>query len=132
MLPELPPPTCTECGQPTHLVPYTRHYRRGSRVIMVESGMWECLNCPDPFTGERPFRFADAALMLWTDAQADPMWRERYGEPMPPSERGKHPGPYRTMRIPVMLTPDEVARLDEMRGNLTRSEYLRQNLRAAG
>ena len=114
------------------MVPYIRHYRRGDRVLMVDTGMWECSDCHDPFTGERPFQFADTPLMRWTDSRADELWRERFGEPLPPSERGKRKGPHRTLRIPVMLTPDELARLDEVRGNLTRSEFLRRTLRATG
>lgn len=94
--------------------------------------MWECADCADPFTGQQPFRFADVALMKWTDARAAELWQERFGEPLPPSERGRHPGPHRTMRIPVLLTPDEVARLDEVRGDLTRSEFFRRTLRATG
>ena len=63
MFPELPIPTCSECGKPTHMVPYIRHYRRGDRVLMVDTAMWECADCHDPFTGESPFQFADTPLM---------------------------------------------------------------------
>ena len=114
------------------MVPYIRHYRRGDRVLMVDTAMWECADCHDPFTGESPFQFADTPLMQWTDSRADELWRERFGEPLPPSERGKRKGPHRTQRIPVMLTLDELSRLDELRGDLTRSEFLRRALRATG
>ncbi len=132
MLSDLIPPTCTECETPVRLVPYLRHYRRAGQMLAVETGMWECARCADPLTGDRPFRFADANLLQWTDARAGALWRERFGEGMPPSERGKHPGPHRTERIPVMLTPEEVSRLDAVRGDLTRSEYFRRAIRAAG
>ena len=128
LLTDLPVPVCSECGRPTRLVPYTRSYRRGSRVLAVESGSWECANCADPFTGDRPFRFTDAALMHWTDDQAAELWRERFGEPMPPSERGKRVLPPRTERVPVLLTQAELERLDAKRGTLSRSEYLRRGI----
>ena len=126
LLTDLTPPTCTECGEPARLVPYIRSYRRGSRVLAVESGSWECANCADPFTGTRPFRFADPPLMLWTDARAAELWSERFAEPMPPSERGKRAHPLRTERVPVMLTRAELERLDAKRGELTRSDFLRK------
>ena len=70
--------------------------------------------------------------MEWEEAQAREAWSIRFGEPMPPSERGKHPGPHRTVRVPVMLTPKEAAQLDEVRGTWSRSEFLRQAIRRAG
>jgi hypothetical protein len=126
LLTDLTPPECTECGQLARLVPYVRSYRRGGRVLAVESGTWECAGCPDPLTGARPFRFADAPLLRWTDARAAELWSERFGEPLPPSERGKRSKPPRTERVPVMLTLAELARLDAKRGDLTRSDYLRK------
>jgi hypothetical protein len=100
----------------------------------VDTGLWECPGeHGDPFTGERPFRFADPPLLRWTDDQARELWLDRFGEEMPPSERGRRAGPRRTVRVPVMLTPQEAAQLDELRGRLTRSEYLRRvALRDAG
>jgi hypothetical protein len=69
--------------------------------------------------------------MEWEEAQARVLWEQHFGEPMPPSERGKHPGPHRTVRIPVMLTPEEAERLDRIRGEKTRSEFLRQVIPAS-
>lgn len=123
---DLTPPACSGCGEIAHLVPYVRSYRRGGRVLAVESGSWECSTCADPFEGTRPYRFADTPLMKWTDARAAELWIERFGEPMPPSSRGKHPGPPRTERVPVMLTRAEIDRLDAKRGEQTRSDYLRK------
>lgn len=130
MLPDLTPPTCTECGYPAQMEPHIRHYRRAGHILAVETGIWVCARCADPFTGERPFRFADMPLLAWTDARAAALWQERFGEALPPSARGRRSGPRRTERIPVMLTPEELARLDTLRGDLTRSEYLRRTLRA--
>lgn len=127
----LNPPPCTYCHRPTRFVGSTRTYRRENRVITVPTGDWECRRCPDPFTGEYPFRFADMPLLAWTDEQAHAIWLEKYGEPMPPSDRGRHPGAHRVVRVPVLLTPAEAMRLDEARGSASRGEYLRRNLPAA-
>lgn len=132
MLPDLPAQMCTECHASAHLVAWTRHYRRAGHVLSVETGMWECASCADPFTREVPFRFADPPLMRWTDARAAELWLERFDEPMPASERGKHKAPHRTVRVPVMLTPAEAARLDEVRGGQTRSDFLRGAIRRTG
>lgn len=130
---DLTPPECAGCGGAARLVPRLTRVRRRERVVAFESWTWECPgDCPDPFTGERPFRFADPPLLRWEDERAGEAWQERYGEPIPPSERGKHPGPHRTVRVPVMLTPAEAARLDAIRGDLSRSEFLRQNLTEVG
>ena len=123
----LTPPPCSGCAQPAHLAPRLRRVHRGERILAVDGWTWECPGaCVDPFTGEHPFRFADAPLMRWEDELARETWRERFGEPMPPSERGKRPRPHRTERVPVMLTPAELDRLDEKRGDVTRSDYLRR------
>jgi hypothetical protein len=111
-------------------VPKRRRVRRGERSLDVEGWLWECANCADPFTGERPYRFADPPLLRWDDDQAAAAWKEAFGEPIPPSERGRHPGPHRTVRVPVMLTPAEAARLDEVRGKVSRSDFLRKSLKA--
>jgi hypothetical protein len=131
--PELTTPLCPGCGAPALLVPKLIRFRRRDRILPLDSWSWQCPGeCPDPFTGERPFRFADVALMEWEETQARETWVTRFGEPMPSSERGKHPEPHRTVRVPVMLTPTEAARLDEIRGSQTRSEFLRQAIRKAG
>ena len=57
-------------------------------MIRVQAGLWECLHCPDPFTGGRPFRFADHASMEKSEADASWVWEAVYGEPMPASKRG--------------------------------------------
>lgn len=131
--PDLIPSTCPGCGAEAHLVPKLVRFRRRDHILPVESWSWECPgSCPDPVTGERPLRFADQPLMEWEEAEARAAWPARFGEPMPPSERGKHPGPHRTVRVPVMLTPAEAARLDEIRGDKTRSDFLRQTIQAVG
>lgn len=132
MKPDLAPIPCSGCGAPAHLVPRVRRIHRGDRVLAVDGWTWECpSDCPDPFTGDRPFRFSDLPLLDWEQKHISEVWQDRFGEPLPASERGRRPSPRRSMRVPVMLTPAELARLDEVRGTLTRSEYLRRALRVA-
>jgi hypothetical protein len=129
----LTPPLCSGCQQTAHLASRLRRIHRGDRVLAVDSWTWECSrDCADPFSGERPFRFADQPLLAWEQEQIRDAWQARFGEPLPPSERGKHPGPHRSVRVPVMLTPAEAARLDKLRGELTRSEFLRRAISGAG
>jgi len=126
---DLVPPACSGCDSAPVLIAKRRRVRRGGRSLDVDGWLWECAACADPFTGERPYRFADPALLRWDDEQAARAWVEAFGEPIPPSERGRHPGPHRTVRVPVMLTPAEAARLDEARGGVSRSDFLRKGLR---
>ena len=127
--PDLIIPTCSGCGTPARLVARLTRIRRRDQILAFDSWSWECPgDCADPFTGEHPFRFADPPLLRWEDEQARELWEQRFGRPMPPSERGRHPGPHRTVRVPLMLTPAEAAKLDAARGDLSRSEYLRQHL----
>lgn len=128
----LPPPLCSGCGRAAELTPRTARFRRGDRILVVPTWSWSCSTCADPFTGETPFRFSDPPLLRWTDDRARALWSDRYGEPMPPSERGRHPEPHRTVRVPLMLTPAEVARLDELRGEASRSDFLRRAIAPRG
>lgn len=131
MKPDLTPPPCPGCQAAAELVPKRSRFRRRDKLLAIDSWTWQCPgDCPDPFTGERPLRFADPPLLRWEEDQAKEAWRTRYDEPMPVSERGQHPGPHRTVRIPVLLTPAEAARLDQVRGDLSRSDFLRRALKA--
>ena len=132
MKPDLQAVACAGCGALARLVPRVRRVHRGERVLAVEGWTWECPGeCGDPFTGERPFRFSDASLQDWEHGRIGEAWLARFGEALPASERGRRPHPRRSVRVPLMLTPAEAARLDEIRGELTRSEYLRRSLRVA-
>lgn len=129
MKPELPATTCPLCKAPATLERRTTRYRRGSRVLAVNTWTWQCASgCADPDTGEAPYRFLDAALMRWNDGRAKEAWLEHFQEPMPGSRRGQRRGEKRTVRVPVMLTPSEARRLDRLRGDASRSEFLRQQL----
>jgi len=133
MKPELPNPQCPGCGSSAVLVPRTAWYRRGGRVLAVDTWSWSCpASCADPFTGVQPFCFVDPPLAHWTDDQARVLWLERFEEAMPPSERGKRATPRRTVRVPILLTTEEAARLDTLRGDLPRGEYVRKMLKIAG
>ena len=70
--------------------------------------------------------------MAWTETQARLAWQERFGEPLPPSRRGRRTDDPRVVRVPVLLTEQEAELLDEQRGELSRGEFLRQAIRRAG
>lgn len=91
--------------------------RRGERVVAYAAWSWACDLCADPFTGQRPHRFSDHALGTWNEAVAAALRANDRDTP-------RHPG---------AGPPDgaEAARLDELRGDLSRSEVLRRAIRAA-
>lgn len=125
----LAPPRCDGCGGPTELLPRTAYVRRGERVVAYPAWSWACAACSDPFTGQRPYRFSDRALGTWNEGEAAAAWQERFQEPIPPSERRK--AAPREVRVPVLLTQEEADRLDALRGDVSRSEFLRRAIRAA-
>jgi hypothetical protein len=129
MKPNLPPPTCSGCGQPAELVPRQTRFRRGDVVLPFDGFIWQCPSgCADPDDGTTPYLFSTFELMEWEEIMAAESWIERYGEPMPPSRRARRPSERRTVRVPVLLTPTEARRLDQVRGERSRGEFLRQLL----
>lgn len=126
--PDLTPARCPYCRVRTRLVPRVFRVRRGTRVLPVDLWTWECSSgCPDPSNGEVPFRFADPPLMRACDEAVRAAWADRFGEPIPPSERrGRRTREARTVRVSVLLTPSEARALDAERGELSRSEFLRR------
>ena len=58
--------------------------------------------------------------MAWEEAQAALAWEGRLPEPRPPSQRSRLPDEQRTVRLPVLLAPQEARRLDEPRGDRPR------------
>lgn len=66
----LVPPVCSACGAIPTLIAKRSRVRRGARSLDVDGWLWECARCDDPFTGERPYRFSDPALLRWDDDQA--------------------------------------------------------------
>jgi hypothetical protein len=104
-------------------------FRRGERVLPFDGFVWQCPSgCADPDDGSTPYQFSNLELMAWEEAQAADAWRARFGEPMPPSQRVRRPEEQRTVRVPVLLTPAEAERLDALRGDRPRGEFLRQLL----
>jgi hypothetical protein len=129
MKPNLVPPRCSGCDSPAVLVPKLTRFRRGDRVLPFEGWTWQCPSgCADPDDGAVPYEFSTFELMEWEEAQAAQAWQERFGEPMPESQRARRPDERRTVRVPVLLTPAEAERLDKLRGDRPRGEFLRQLL----
>jgi hypothetical protein len=93
----------------------------------MEGWIWECpTGCPDPADGNVPYQFTTFELMSWEEARARDEWAVRFGEPMPPSRRARLPDEQRSLRVSLLLTPDEAERLDRLRGDMSRSEFLRR------
>lgn len=133
MKPDLPSPSCSGCGKSAVLTPKVTRFRRAERVLPFEGFIWECPSgCADPDDGTVPYRFSSLALMGWEEEQAEAAWQERFGEPMPPPQRARRPEEQRTVRVPVLLTPTEAERLDHLRGERPRGEFLRQLLAQPG
>jgi hypothetical protein len=64
--------------------------------------------------------------MRANDAALAAAWEQKYGEPVPATGRpGRRTDSPRTERVAVLLTPHELARLGEARGQTTRSEFVR-------
>lgn len=129
MTPNLTSPLCSGCQRPAVLVHKLTRFRRGDHVLPFEGTIWQCSSdCADSDDGSTPYPFSTFELMAWEEVQAAEAWRERFGEPVPPSQRGRLPDEQRTVRVPVLLTPLEAKRLDELRGDRPRGELLRQLL----
>lgn len=129
MKPTFPPPQCSGCGEAARLVPKITRFRRGDRVLPFDGYVWSCpAACVDPHDGSTPYLFSNFELMEWEEVQARQLWLEHFGEAMPPSQRGRRPEEQRTVRVPLLLTPAEAERLDALRGNRPRAEFLRQLL----
>lgn len=123
--------TCPYCGVAAQLVSRSSRYRRGERVLSVETQTWECPSgCEGP-EGERPFQFETPELMRENDVLARAAWRGRYGEDLPPAMRpGRKPAEQRDVRVQILLTRSEEQMLDALRGATSRSEFFRRQLRS--
>jgi hypothetical protein len=133
MKPNLRPPSCSGCGKHALLVPKVTRFRRGERVLPFDGFSWQCsAGCADPADGSVPYQFSTLGLMGWEEEQAAKAWKARFGEPMPAPRRARRPEEQRSVRVPVLLTPAEAERLDELRGDRPRGEFLRQLLAQPG
>ena len=69
----------------------------------------------------------DAQLIGANDAALASEWRAKYGEDIPASGRpGRPTDALKTERVAVLLTREELERLDARRGALSRSAFLRE------
>jgi len=131
--PSHPAPHCSGCDRPANLVPKLTRFRRGDRVLPFDGFVWQCpSDCADPDDGSTPNQFSTFPLMEWEEGEAALAWQERFGEPMPAPLRSRRPDDQRSVRVPVLLTPAEAARLDKLRGDRPRGEFLRQLLGEPG
>lgn len=127
------PPLCPWCGEPASEARATVRFRRGDRVLPVDTAQWQCSRgCAGP-EGETPYIFADLETMSRNDEAVKAAWLERFGEAMPPSGRSGRPTEEpQTARLQVRLSRSDLQRLDSARGSLSRSEFVRRAvLRAA-
>jgi len=132
MTPDLQPPLCSGCRQAATLVPKITRFRRGDRVMPFEGFLWQCpISCRDPADGTAPYRFSTFELMRWEEERAAHEWTERFGEPMPPSQRARLPRDQRTVRLPILLTRAEAERLDRLRGDRSRADFIRGLIEAS-
>ncbi|MCK6501941.1 hypothetical protein L6R53_00810 [Myxococcota bacterium] len=133
MKPILSPPNCSGCNRPAELVPKLTRFRRGELVLPFDGYVWQCpWGCADPFDGAVPYQFSNLDLMQWEEQAAAAAWEARFGHPMPSPQRARRPEEQRTVRVPVLLTVAEAERLDELRGDRSRGEFLRQLLATPG
>ncbi len=125
-------PPCAHGACAATLHTRTGMARRGDRVVSYEAQLWRCDQCGDPATGASPLEFLDASLLRKNDEALAEAWAEKFGEALPASGRpGRRTDAARTERVAVLLTPEELARVDEARGEVPRSQFVR-SLVAAG
>lgn len=116
---------CPDCV--VTLVPRTCMGRRGERTVAYEGHGWRCSRCADPDTGQPPLEFVDAQLITANEAALARAWREKYAEDLPLSGRpGRKTNNPRSERVAVLLTPEELDRIDARRGSRSRSDFLRE------
>lgn len=124
---DLIPPTCNHPDCRVRLETRTAMARRGDRTATYEALGWRCDRCADPDTGQPPLEFVDVQLMRVNDIALAAAWERKYGETLPASGRpGRKTDAARTERVAVLLTREELERVDSRRGAKSRSEFLRE------
>ena len=127
---DLIPPRCNAPECIVTLQTRTAMARRGDRTLTYPARYWRCDRCADPETGEPPLEFLDAAVMSANDEVLSHAWQEKYAEMIPASGRpGRKTETPLTERVAVLLTPEELRRVDAGRGPRSRSEFLRDVIR---
>ncbi len=103
--------------------------RRGTRGLEVPRAYWRCSSeCQDPLTGG-PLEVVDASLAARNEELVRLGWWNRFGEELPvPLPPGRRPGKTREQRVTILLTDNEVADLDRLRGQRSRSEFIRETM----
>ena len=117
---------CPLCNRPVKLAEREFRVRRGDRVLPVQLPTWECTSgcLNEARTG--PFRFGDQRLIRLERARLEAAWLTAFGEPLPPvTPPGPKPAERRSVPVHVMLTPSELRLLDRLRGERSRSEFIR-------
>ena len=118
---------CPLCGASAVRTTRSLHVRRGDRDVNVVVESLVCDACADPMTGEKPFRFVDPPTGDHNHARISDAWQAKYGEPLPKrGVPGRPTDARRSERVSVLLSPEEVAKVDRRRGRLSRSEFLRR------
>ena len=117
---------CPQCNHRVKLVEREFRVRRGDRVLPVQLPSWECTHgcLNEARTG--PFRFGDQRLIPLERARLEAAWLAAFGEPLPTAmPPGPKPTERRSVAVHVMLTPSELRLLDRLRGDRSRSEFIR-------
>lgn len=124
---DLTPPICATPNCIVTLHSRTAMARRGERTLAFTARFWRCDRCVDPDTGEPPFEFLDMRVMSANEQALAAAWREKFGENLPATGRpGRKTDAPRTERVAILLTPEELGRVDERRGKRSRSDFLRE------
>lgn len=120
-------PICPWCEAPAIEARAVIRFRRGDRVLPVETLQWRCPSgCAGP-DGEVPYIFVDLETMSKNEEAARVAWLQHFGDPMPASGRSGRPSAEpQDERLQVRLSRSDLERLDRARGELTRSEFVRR------
>ena len=106
----------------------TAQIRRGARLLEVSRAYWRCSECRDPLSGDA-LEVIDAELSSENEERAREAWKARFQEELPPAgPPGRKPGRTREQRVTILLTDEELADLDRRRGELTRSDFIRESV----
>lgn len=122
-------PKCPYCKTTARLVLRPVRVKRGDRVLSVDLETWECVTgCAAP-DGPPPFRFVEQVVAHRNTERVRERWLAEFGEPLPEARRpGRKPPERRSVPVHVLLTPSEARELDRLRGEESRSEYIRSHV----